>query len=170
MLGVRHLPDAQIAFVDTPGLHRGHARALNRAMNRTAAAALEDADLAVLVLEAGHWTEDDEHVLDRIRRAGRKTLAAVNKVDRLRSRERLRPYLAELARRHEFAEIVPLSALKGHNVDALARAIAKHLPESPPLFPAEQVTDRGRDFRIAETIREKLTLELDREVIGRAHV
>lgn len=164
VLGVRHLPDAQIAFVDTPGLHRGHARALNRAMNRTAAAVLEDADLAVLVLEAGRWTEEDDHVLARIRRAGRRTLAAVNKVDRLRSRERLLPYLAELAHRHEFAEIVPLSALKGDNVDALARAIAKHLPESPPLFPAEQVTDRGREFRIAETIREKLTLELDREV------
>jgi GTPase len=164
VLGVRHLPNAQIAFVDTPGLHRGHARALNRAMNRTAAAALEDADLAVLVLEAGHWTEEDELVLGRIRRAGRKTLAAVNKVDRLRSRERLLPFLAELAKRHEFAEIVPLSALKGDNVDALVGAIAKHLPESPPLFPPEQVTDRDRNFRIAEAIREKLTLELDREV------
>jgi GTP-binding protein Era len=164
VLGVRHLPDAQIAFVDTPGLHRGHARALNRAMNRTAAAALEDADLAVLVLEAGRWTEEDELVLGRIRRAGRKTLAAVNKVDRLRSRDRLLPFLAELAKRHEFAEIVPLSALKGDNVDALVRAIAKHLPESPPLFPPEQVTDRDRNFRISETIREKLTLELDREV------
>jgi GTPase len=164
VLGVRHLPNAQIAFVDTPGLHRGHARALNRAMNRTAAAALEDADLAVLVIEAGRWTEEDQHVLDRIRRAGRTALVAVNKVDRLRSRDRLLPYLAELAQRHEFAEIVPLSALKGENVDALVRAIAKHLPESPPLFPAEQVTDRDRNFRIAEAIREKLTLELDREV------
>lgn len=164
VLGVRHLPDAQIAFVDTPGLHRGHARALNRAMNRTAAAALEDADIAVLVIEALRWTEEDEAVLDRIRRSGRTALAAVNKMDKLRSRTRLLPFLAELGKRFEFAEIVPLSATKGDNVEALARAIAKHLPESPPLYPREQVTDRDRSFRIAETIREKLTLELDREV------
>jgi GTPase len=164
VLGVSHLADAQIAFVDTPGLHKGHRRALNRAMNRTAAAALEEADLAVLVLEAGRWTEEDELALDRIRRSGRTALAAVNKIDRLRARERVLPFLAELAGRYEFAEIVPVSATKGVNIAELARAIARHLPEGPPLFPAEQVTDRDRRFRIAETIREKLTLELDREV------
>jgi GTPase len=164
VLGVLHLPEAQVAFLDTPGLHRGHARALNRAMNRTAAAALDEADLVVLVTEAGRWTEEDEHVLERIRRSEHRALAAVNKIDRLRSRERLLPYLAELGARFDFAEIVPVSATKGENVPALARAIARHLPVSPALFPPEQVTDRDRSFRIAETIREKLTLELDREV------
>jgi GTP-binding protein Era len=164
ILGVCHLPDAQIAFVDTPGLHRGERRALNRAMNRTAAAALDDADLCVLVVEALHWTAEDDHALKRIERSGRPVIAVVNKVDRVRPRERLLPWMAELARRFGFTDIVPLSALKSDNVDALRKAIVKRLPESPPLFTEGERTDRGLEFRIAETIREKLTLELNQEV------
>ena len=164
VLGILTLPQAQIAFVDTPGLHRGGKRALNRAMNRTAAAALEDADLCVLVVEALKWTDEDELVLQRIRRSGRGAIAAVNKLDRVRPRERVLPFMAALAGRHEFLELVPVSAAKGDNVTALAEAIARHLPLSPPLFPAAERTDRGLAFRIAETIREKLTLELDQEL------
>lgn len=164
ILGVCHLPDAQIAFVDTPGLHRGQRRALNRVMNRTAAAALDEADLTVLVVEALHWTAEDDHVLKRLERTGRPAVAAVNKIDRIHPRERLLPWIEELSRRFGFAEIVPLSALKGDNIEALRRAIVKHLPESPALFTADERTDRGLDFRIAETIREKLTLELNQEV------
>ena len=164
VLGILTLPQAQIAFVDTPGLHRGGKRALNRAMNRTAAAALEDADLCVLVVEALKWTDEDELVLQRIRRSGRGAIAAVNKIDRVRPRERVLPFMAELAARYEFLELVPVSAAKGDNVAPLAEAIARHLPLSPPLFPAAERTDRGLAFRIAETIREKLTLELDQEL------
>jgi len=164
ILGVCHLPDAQIAFVDTPGLHRGQKRALNRAMNRTAAAALEEADVSVLVVEALHWTVEDDHVLKRVGRTGKPVIAAVNKADVVRPRERLLPWIAELSRRFEFADIVPLSALKSDNVDALRKTIAQHLPESPPLFTEGDRTDRGLEFRIAETIREKLTLELNQEV------
>ena len=164
ILGVCHLPDAQIAFVDTPGLHRGEKRALNRAMNRTASAALTEADLVVLVIEALHWVAEDEHVLKRIEQSARPAIVAVNKVDRVRPRERLLPWIAELARRFEFKEIVPVSALKGANLDALRKAIVGHLPESPALFTEGERTDRGLEFRIAETIREKLTLELNQEV------
>jgi GTPase len=164
ILGVCHLPDAQIAFVDTPGLHRGEKRALNRAMNRTAAAALSEADVGVLVVEALHWTAEDDHVLKRVARAERPVIAAVNKVDRVKPRERVLPWIAELARRHDFAAIVPLSALKSDNVGALKQAIARHLPESPALFTEGERTDRGLEFRVAETIREKLTLELNQEV------
>ncbi|MFO7275656.1 MAG: GTPase Era [Pseudomonadota bacterium] len=164
VLGIRNLPHAQIAFVDTPGLHRGEKRALNRAMNRTAAAALADADLCVLVVESLKWTEEDDLALDRIRRAGRPAIVVANKVDRVKPREKLLPYLQSLSERFDFLEIVPVSALKQDNLDALLKAIARHLPEGPPLFPKEQITDRGIEFRIAETIREKLTLELNQEV------
>jgi GTP-binding protein Era len=164
VLGILTLPQAQIAFVDTPGLHRGGKRALNRAMNRTAAAALEDADLCVLVVEALKWTDEDDLVLQRIRRSGRSAIAAVNKIDRVRPRQRVLPFMAELAGRYEFLELVPVSAAKGDNVAALAEAIARHLPPSPLLFPPEERTDRGLAFRIAEIIREKLTLELDQEL------
>jgi GTP-binding protein Era len=164
ILGVLTLPAAQIAFVDTPGLHVKASRALNKAMNRTATAALEDADLVVLVTEASRWTDEDELALARIARSGRPAIAAVNKIDRVRPRERLLPYLAELAARHAFLAIVPVSALKEENIEDLRNTIAANLPRSPALFPDGELTDRSQSFRIAETIREKLTLELNQEV------
>ena len=103
-------------------------------------------------------------MLKRIARAGRPVLVAVNKVDRVKPRERLLPYLAELDRRHEFLALVPISALKEKNLDDLRNSIASHLPVSAPLFPDGELTDRGLQFRIAEMIREKLTLELNQEV------
>jgi GTPase len=164
IVGISHLPNAQIAFVDTPGLHDHGSRALNKAMNRTAASSLNDADLVILVVEAPRWTEADDLVLRRIARSGRPSILAANKVDRVRPRSGLLPYLAELAKRHEFAEVVPLSALKGTNVAELRQIIAARLPVAPPMFEEGQLTDRGLEFRIAEMIREKLTLELNQEV------
>jgi GTP-binding protein Era len=164
ILGLSHLPDAQIAFLDTPGLHTGETRALNRAMNRTAAAALSEADVCVFVVEAMKWTEEDQFVLDRIRKTERQAIAVVNKVDEVNPRSRLLPYLAKVAEAFKFLEIVPVSAKKGTNVEALRTSIAKVLPLSPPMFPREQQTDRDLKFRVAEVIREKLTLELNQEV------
>jgi GTP-binding protein Era len=164
LIGLAQLPGAQIAFVDTPGLHLGQRRALNRAMNRTAAAALGDADLVLLVLEALRWTEEDDLALARIRDAGRSVIAVVNKVDRVHPREQLLPYMAELAKRHDFREIVPVSALRRRNLDDLLRVIVAALPLGQAMFPLDQVTDRSVNFRIAETIREKLTMELVEEL------
>ena len=164
LIGLLQLPEAQIAFVDTPGLHLGQRRALNRAMNRTAAAALGDADLVLLVLEALKWTDEDELALARIRDCGRSVIAVVNKVDRVHPRERLLPYIAQLATRHEFREIVPVSALKSRNLDDLRQVIIGALPVGQAMFPLDQLTDRSLNFRIAETIREKLTMELVEEL------
>ncbi|HXR20479.1 MAG TPA: GTPase Era [Steroidobacteraceae bacterium] len=164
VIGVAQLPEAQIAFVDTPGLHLGQRRALNRAMNRTAAAALGDADLVLLVLEALRWTEEDELALSRIRDRAKSVIAVVNKIDRVRPRERLLPYLAELARRHAFLAIVPVSARRGSNLDDLRRVIIAALPLGEAMFPPDQLTDRSLAFRTAEIIREKLTLELVEEL------
>jgi GTP-binding protein Era len=164
VLGLVNLPTAQIAFVDTPGLHHQQGRALNRAMNRTAAAAALDADVVVLVVEALRFGEEDALALARAKDGGHPVVAVVNKIDTVKQRERLLPFLAELARRHEFADIVPVSARDPRDVQHLIQVIARHLPESPPLFPVDQVTDRSENFRIAESIREKLTLELHDEL------
>jgi GTP-binding protein Era len=164
IVGICHLPQAQIAFVDTPGLHHGGARALNRAMNRTAGAALAEADLCVLVVAALEWTRGDAMVLERIASSGLPAIAAVNKIDRAQPRERLLPFIADLAKHFEFREIVPVSALKIEQVDVLREAIARHLPVAPALFPPGTLTDRDLPFRIAELIRERLTLELNQEV------
>ena len=164
ILGVLNRPGVQVAFVDTPGLHLGERRALNRAMNRTAAAALADADLVVFVIEALRFGEEDEAVLARIRDSGRDAIAVVNKVDKVKQKEQLLPFVAELAAKHAFLDVVPVSAEKGVNLERLITVICGRLPESPELFPPEQRTDRSQDFQIAETIREKLTMELVEEV------
>lgn len=164
IVGISHLPDAQIAFVDTPGLHQHGTRALNRAMNRTASTSLNDADLVVLVIDATKWTPEDDLALKRVVDSGLPAIAAVNKIDRIWPRDRLLPYMAELAKRHTFADIVPISALKADNVDALRKTIARHLPVAPAMYADGELTDRSLEFRIAEMIREKLTLELNQEV------
>jgi GTP-binding protein Era len=164
VIGIANSSEGQIAFVDTPGLHQGQKRALNRAMNRTAAAALADADLAVLVIEALRFTAEDRLALERLRESGRPAIAVINKVDQVRPRDRLLPFMATLAASHEFRAIVPISAQKGDNLEELRRAILAELPVGVALFPPEQLTDRSERFRIAETIREKLTLELNEEL------
>ena len=164
ILGICHLPQAQIAFVDTPGLHHGGARALNRAMNRTAGSALAEADVCILVVTALEWTRGDAMVLERIASSGLPAIAAVNKIDRAQPRERLLPFIADMAKLFEFREIVPVSALKMEQVDLLREAIARHLPVAPALFAPGTLTDRDLPFRIAELIRERLTLELNQEV------
>jgi GTPase len=164
VLGLVNLPDAQIAFVDTPGLHRQEGRALNRAMNRTAAAAALDADVIVFVVEAMRFGEEDALALSRAAAAGKPIVAVVNKVDTVYPRDRLLPFLADLAKRHAFVEIMPLSALDAKDMLRLQQVIARQLPVSVALFPPEQLTDRSQSFRIAEVIREKLTLELNEEL------
>jgi len=164
VLGVVNRPGVQIAFVDTPGLHLGERRALNRAMNRAAAAALADADLVVFVIEALRFGEEDEAVLRRIRDSGRDSIAVINKVDRVSPKDKLLPFVGEIAQRHAFLDVVPVSAEKGDNVAKLIGIIGARMPESPEMFPPEQRTDRGINFQIAETIREKLTMELVEEL------
>jgi GTP-binding protein Era len=164
ILGILTRPASQIVFVDTPGIHSQQRRVMNQYMNRSALSSLADADVLLFVVEALQWTEDDERVLERARQSGRPTLAIVNKVDRVHDKSRLLPFLAELSRRAEFREIVPLSAEKCINLERLPGLIERLLPESPQLFPPEQVTDRSEQFRAAEIIREKLTWRLREEL------
>lgn len=164
ILAVHTEGDTQIVFVDTPGIHRKATKAMNRLMNRTAASALADADLVLFIAEATHWTEEDDDVVYRFRSTETPVIAVLNKVDRVHPKERLLEAIAALSKRHEFAEIFPLSALKKHNLDALMAVIPSFLPESPPLFPQEMQTDRSAEFQAAEVIREKLMLMLHQEV------
>jgi GTPase len=164
IVGIAHLPNAQIAFVDTPGLHQHGSRALNKAMNRTAATSLNDADLVVLVIDATKWTAEDDLALERVVASGLPAIAAVNKIDQIHPRDKLLPYMADLAKRHNFAAIVPISALKANGVEALKKTIADALPVAPAMYADDQLTESSLEFRIAEMIREKLTLELNQEV------
>ncbi len=164
ILAVHTTADAQIVFVDTPGLHRNAGKAMNRVMNRTAANALADADLVLFVSDATRWTPEDEDVLKRLRSCNAPVIAILNKVDKVQPKEELLETLAAIADRHEFAAIVPISAKKGDNLQQVLALIPDYLPESPPLFPPDMHTDRSVDFHAAEVIREKLTLLLHQEL------
>ena len=164
ILAVHTTKTRQILFVDTPGIHRNTGKAMNKLMNRTATSALMDADLILFVVEASRWTEEDDDVLRRVIKSGIPTIALLNKVDNVHPREALLERLSEMAERHEFSELMPISAKKGDNLTELLDAIPPFLPESPALFPEEMRTDRSREFHAAEVVREKLTLMLHQEL------
>jgi GTP-binding protein Era len=164
ILAVFTTDDVQIVFVDTPGLHRKAGKAMNRMMNRTAVNALADADLVLFVSEAERWTDEDRDVIRRLQTVSAPVVAVLNKVDLVNPKEKLLVAMAAMSERSEFAEILPVSAKKQDNLDALLSLIPNFLPESPQLFPPDMKTDRSSEFQAAEIIREKLTLSLHQEI------
>ncbi len=164
ILAVDSRPDRQIVFVDTPGLHRKARKAMNRMMNRTAVNALIDADVVLFMTEANRWTVEDQDVLKRLQSTSQPVVALLNKTDKVHPKEMLLQALAEMSARYDFAEVMPISAKQDDNLDRLMQILPGYLPESEPLFPEDMITDRSKTFRAAEIIREKLTLNLRREV------
>jgi len=164
ILAVHTTATTQMIFVDTPGLHRKAGKAMNRLMNRTAANALAEADVVLFVSEATRWVDEDRDVLRRLKSCRAPVVAVLNKVDRVHPKERLLAAIAEMAERYEFAEVMPVSASKHDNLDALLQVIPAYLPESPLLFPKDMQTDRSAAFQASEVIREKLTLLLHQEL------
>jgi GTP-binding protein Era len=162
--GVLTRPGLQIVFADLPGIHSKQPRAINRYMNRTALSSLADSDVNLFVIEALRWTDEDERALAELRQAGRPILLIINKVDRAKPKERLLPFIDEIVRKADFAEVVPLSALKRNNLERLPDVIGRYLPESPQLYPPDQLTDVSDRFMAAEIVREKLTRRLQEEV------
>jgi GTP-binding protein Era len=165
ILGIHNLENAQIIYVDTPGVHRGESgRQLNRLMNRAASASLEGMDVVVLVITANGWSEQDEPALALARRAQCPVILAINKVDKLVNRERLLPLIDESRKLHEFVAVVPLSARQGDNVQELEQAILRLLPEHEAYFGTEQITDRSERFLAAEFVREQVFRGFGQEV------
>lgn len=164
ILGIQTLPEAQIVYVDTPGLHRQAKRAINRYLNRAAASVLGYVDVVVFLIEALRWTEEDGDVLERLADFSGPVVLAVNKVDRVADKARLLPFIGELTTKRTFAEVVPLSALRGENVATLQELVIRRLPVGEALFPEDQLTTASERFIAAELIREKLTRLLREEV------
>jgi GTP-binding protein Era len=157
-------PDAQIALLDTPGLHTAKG-GLNERMVQKALQTLADADLALFLIEAGPSAIDaaTHKALDQVKAAGKPTLLVINKIDAV-PRAQLLPLIDRWKDLHAWTDVYPLSALKGDNVGGFVDALIAHLPEAPPLFPAEQWTDlRERDL-CAELIREQLLRHTGQEV------
>ena len=161
--GVLTTADAQFIFVDTPGFQMTHKNALNRLMNRSVTSTFADVDVILLVVEAGRWGAGETEIV-RMLPADRPVVLVINKIDRLADKAELLPFMARVAVLHEFAEVVPLSAEKGLGTDELLTAIARYLPLAPPVFAADDITDRSERFMAAEILREKLFRNLGEEL------
>jgi GTP-binding protein Era len=167
--GILNTDDSQFVFIDSPGLQSQHRDVLHRTLNRRAAEVLKDADVVVFVVDALRFGEADRAVLERIP-AGRKVVAVVNKVDRVKRAEELIPFIDRLRRERDFVAIVPVSARTGRNLAELLRVLREALPEAPAIFPPDQLTDRDERFFAAELLREKLFQQLGEELPYRCEV
>lgn len=161
--GVLTRPGAQFVFVDTPGFQTQHGGPLNRALNRAVRATLEEVDAVLFVVEAGRFEEADRAVLHLLPQRVPVVLVA-NKGDRIEGPERMLPFLRSAGEAFAFAAVVPVSAARGRNLGELLKVLAPLLPEQPPLFDAETLTDRSERFLAAELVREKLFRLLGEEV------
>ena len=164
ILGIKTTPEAQVIYVDTPGLHRAGKRAMNRYMNRVAASAIKDVDVALFVVEGLRWTIEDQDVLDRLKKEAVPVILVVNKVDKISDKETLLPHFQKVSGYMDFVQIIPISARHGINIEALEQEILRLLPIAPHMYPEDQVTDRSERFLAAELVREKLTRRLGQEV------
>lgn len=156
LLGIKTTVDAQLIYVDTPGLHAAAGRQINRYMNRVTRHSVEIADCVVMVITADGWRAEDDTVLALVKQLTQPVVLAVNKIDRCKDRRELLPLIQAVAEKMQFAEIVPISAKAGDNVAELEAALVKYLPERPALYPEDQLTDRSQRFMAGEFVREQI--------------
>lgn len=162
--GVWTTPEAQIVFVDTPGIHAADSL-INRRMMQSISEALNGRDLLLYLIDAASQpTESDEQALELVKKAGAPTIAVFNKVDRLEHKSHLLPIIDQYTKWHEFAEYLPLSAKTGEGLEALRAAILKRLPAGPAYFPEDYITDQPERFMASEMIREKILSSTRQEV------
>ncbi|ALS94222.1 GTPase Era [Xanthomonas oryzae] len=164
LLGIATFPEGQLVLVDTPGLHREQKRAMNRVMNRAARGSLEGVDAAVLVIEAGRWDEEDTLAFRVLSDAEVPVVLVVNKVDRLKDKTALLPFLAQVSEGRTFAAVHPVSALKRKGLEALVGDLLKLVPEAGAMFGEDEITDRSQRFLAGELVREQLMRQLGEEL------
>ena len=164
ILGVKTVEHTQFIYVDTPGIHGGGKKAINRYMNKAASSVIHDVDVVLFVVRALHWTDEDQRVLELLQTVKTPVILVVNKVDMVTEKDQLLPYLQTLGEKRAFHDVVPLSALKGSNMPTLEKNIEKLLPCNPAVFDESSYTDRSMRFLAAEIVREKLIRELGEEL------
>ncbi|WP_020565086.1 GTPase Era [Methylosarcina fibrata] len=164
ILGINTTEAGQVIYMDTPGMHSSEKRALNRYLNRTADTSLLGVDVVVWLIDGLSWHEYDEVIFKKLEQAGLPVILAVNKVDKVKEKDEILAFFAEAQHRFPFQHMVPISALKGINLEQLERCIMELLPEGGLIYPEDQITDRPERFLCAEIIREKLTRRLGDEL------
>ncbi len=164
IIGIHTKAKCQMVFVDTPGLHSPRGKALNRVIARTAQSSMIDVDVLVLMITYAGWHAADRYVLRAVRDVSAPVILAINKIDRLKQKERLLPLIEKSANMMNFEAIVPLSAKSGRHTDLLLEAVAKLVPAGPMYFPTEQITDRDTRFMLSELVREQVFRLLGDEI------
>ncbi len=154
----------QLIFTDTPGIHLNSKNLLNRTLNSEAVAAVENVDAILFIVEAMKWNDEDDFVLNRIKHAEIPVFLLVNKVDRIKEKEKLLEYLQQISNKREFTEIIPISASKGTNTDIVIESLLKVLPQSEFIYPEDYITDKSVRFICGELVREQLVLNLHEEL------
>jgi GTP-binding protein Era len=164
LLGIASFPEGQLVLVDTPGIHGQQKRAMNRMMNRAARGAVEGVDAAMLVIEAGRWTDDDSLAYQALKASGVPCVLVINKVDKFPDKGALLPFMAEVTREREFSSVYPLSALKRRGLDGLVKTLLQLVPEAEAMYPEDEITDRSERFLAGELVREQLMTRLGEEL------
>ena len=162
--GILSNDEMQAVFVDTPGIHRNEVRAINERMNKAAVSALVDVDLVLFVVDSDQWRDDDLLVLQKLGDTNLNVVLVINKADTLKDKGSVLPLIETFNDSFDFADIVPVSALKNQNLDRLQEVIASHLPIADPIYDTEQITDRSERFLASEIIREKIMRSAGDEV------
>nr|WP_148201640.1 GTPase Era [Psychrobacter arcticus] len=162
--GILSNDEMQAVFVDTPGIHRNEVRAINERMNKAAVSALVDVDLVLFVVDSDQWRDDDLLVLQKLGDTNLNVVLVINKADTLKDKGSVLPLMETFNDSFDFADIVPVSALKNQNLDRLQEVIASHLPVAAPIYDTEQITDRSERFLASEIIREKIMRSAGDEV------
>jgi len=164
ILGINSRENAQIIYIDTPGIHHGGKRAMNHYLNRTAGASLADADVVLFMTEGTLWRDEDELVVKKLKDCRAPVFLVLNKIDLVSDKSELLPHIQRLSELGHFHRIVPMSAFDTDQVSELEQMIVPLLPEGPALYPEDQITDRSVRFLVAEMVREKLTRQLSQEL------
>ena len=170
LLAVKTDQEAQIIFVDTPGIHAKQAVALNRIMHRSALSAINDVDVILFVLDRAEWTLADQYVAKYLENISTPIIIALNKIDVVQHIDELLPHIELLSKTFQNAAFIPISALGKTNIDLLLERIIDVLPKKPFVFDSEDITNRSERFLVAEIIREKITRQLGAELPYQATV
>lgn len=154
---------SQFIFVDTPGFQMRHRSQLNQTMNRVVLQSMQNVDVILFVVEAGQFGREDEQVLEQLPE-NIPVVLVINKIDRLPDKLQLLPFMQKTADLFDFVDIVPVSALQNKQLTDLIETIRRYLPENPPVFAEDEITDRSERFLAAELLREKVFRQIGEEV------
>ena len=164
IIGVKTLKNAQLIFLDTPGIHSQSKKTLNKYLNKSAKSVFEDSDILLFLIQRNKLTAQDKSIINEFKNSNVKTICAINKIDQIADKNSLLPLINELAMEHSFTDIVPISALKGNGVENLVKVLESHLPFNPYFYPVDHNFNQHSNFFISELIREKITRIMGDEI------